>query len=212
MATAERDRGAPTRPGLRPDDGRSARAARTRQAIIDAALALVEEGDLQPTTPRVAERAGVSVRSVFQHFDDIEGLFAAVADRVLERLAGLVLCIDPSLDVERRLPLVVNQRAALLEVLTPIRRASLVNGWDSAVVTERLRLGQAYLRAEVEGAFAGELSAAGDGRDELLIVLDVVLSWATWEHLRTSNGLDVAAATAVVERLARQALGLTPGS
>src|SRR5690606_9711476 len=104
------------RPGsraLRPEDGRSARAARTRQSIIDACLALVEEGDLQPTTPRVAERAGVSVRSVFQHFDDIEGLFAAVADRVLERLAGLVLQVDPSLDVERRLPLVVRQRVAL---------------------------------------------------------------------------------------------------
>jgi TetR/AcrR family transcriptional regulator of autoinduction and epiphytic fitness len=197
---------------MRPDDGRTARATRTRQAIIDACLELVEEGDLQPTTPRVAERAGVSVRSVFQHFDDIEGLFAAVADRVLERLAGLVLCIDPTLDIERRLPLVARQRAALLEVLTPIRRASLVNGWDSVVVTERLRLGQAYLRAEVEGAFAGELDAAGDGRDQLLVVLDTVLSWATWEHIRTSNGLDVPAATAVVERLLRAALGLSPAT
>lgn len=150
----------------------------------------------------------MSVRSVFQHFDDIEGLFAAVADRVLERLAGLVICVDPTLAIERRLPVVVNQRAALLEVLTPIRRASLVNGWDSEVVTDRLRLGQAYLRAEVEGAFAGELEAAGAGRDALLVSLDVVLSWATWEHLRTSNGLDVPAATALVERLVRQTLGL----
>ena len=65
-----------------PIDGRTARSQRTRSAIVAACIELVEEGDLRPTAPRVAERAGVSVRSVFQHFDDLEGLFAAVGDRV----------------------------------------------------------------------------------------------------------------------------------
>jgi hypothetical protein len=42
-----------------PLDGRSARALRTREAIVDACIGLVEEGELRPTAPRVAERAGV---------------------------------------------------------------------------------------------------------------------------------------------------------
>src|SRR3989304_5263636 len=60
-------------------DGRSARAARTRDAVVEALLTLIEEGDLRPTAQRVAEHARVSLRSVFQHFRDLESLFAAAA-------------------------------------------------------------------------------------------------------------------------------------
>lgn len=184
-------------------DGRTARAQRTRQAIVDACIALVDEGDLRPTAPRVAERAGVSVRSVFQHFDDIDGLFSAVGDRVLEKLVGLVLHVDPDLPIERRLPIVVRQRAALLEAISPIRRATTINGWDSAEVTLRLQLGQAFLRHEIETAFTPELAAAAGARAEVLDALDTVLAWPTWEHLRSSLGLEIDAAVRVLERLAR---------
>ena len=189
-----------------PIDGRTARSVRTRKAIVAACIELVEEGDLEPTAPRVAERAGVSVRSVFQHFDDLEGLFAAVGDRVLENLLGLVMHVDPTIDFERRVPIVVRQRTALLEALSPIRRAVAVNAWDSQEVSNRLALGHAYLRLEIECAFARELLAAGTDRSEVLNALDTVLSWSSWEQLRTTNGLDPAAAAAVVERLCRSTL------
>jgi AcrR family transcriptional regulator len=189
-----------------PIDGRTARSVRTRKAIVEACIALVEEGDLEPTAPRVAERAGVSVRSVFQHFDDLEGLFAAVGDRVLEHLLGLVMHVDPTIDFERRVPIVVRQRTALLEALAPIRRAVAVNAWDSQEVSNRLALGHAYLRLEIESAFARELLAAGDDRMEVLNALDTVLSWSTWEQLRTAVGLEAPGAAAVVERLCRATL------
>src|SRR5258705_1088414 len=96
-------------------DGRTARALRTREAIVDASIALVDEGDLRPTAPRIAERAQVSVRSVFQHFDDLESLYAAVADRLIERLSHLTMTVDPTAPLRRRLPEVVRQRAVLLE-------------------------------------------------------------------------------------------------
>jgi AcrR family transcriptional regulator len=185
----------------RPVDGRTARAMRTRQVIVDACITLIDEGDLSPTAPRVAERAGVSVRSVFQHFDDLEGLYSAVGDRVLERLVGLVLRVDPELPIERRLPLVVRQRVALLEALTPIRRAAFINAWHSDQVNHRMRAGQAFLRAELSAAFAAEIEAAGDGGADLLIAVDTVLSWACWDHLRSTVGLAHDDAVEVVERL-----------
>jgi TetR/AcrR family transcriptional regulator of autoinduction and epiphytic fitness len=197
--------------GARPVDGRTARAMRTRQVIVDACITLIDEGDLSPTAPRVAERAGVSVRSVFQHFDDLEGLYSAVGDRVLERLAGLVLRIDPELPIERRLPLVVRQRAALLEALTPIRRAAFINAWASAEVSHRMRAGQAFLRAELSAVFAGEIAAAGDGGADLLVALDTVLSWAAWDHLRTTVALPHDDAVEVVERMMRAVLDASLG-
>lgn len=192
--------------GAVPVDGRTARAMRTRQAIVDACIALVEEGDLKPTAPRIAERAAVSVRSVFQHFDDLEGLFAAVGDRVLERLVGLVVSVETSIDLDRRLAIVARQRAALLEAVTPIRRATALVAWSSPEVRSRLAAGHQFLRSEVGSAFAPEIDRArrSDGDDaaaELLDALDVACSWSTWEQMRSQLGLDHDAAVAVLERL-----------
>ncbi|MDQ1404005.1 MAG: TetR/AcrR family transcriptional regulator, regulator of autoinduction and epiphytic fitness, partial [Actinomycetota bacterium] len=91
-------------------DGRTARAQRTRRAVVDALLALIEEGDLRPTGPRIAERAGVSLRSVFQHYNDLESLFAAAGERQLERIADAVTPIDPTLPLGARVVSYAEQR------------------------------------------------------------------------------------------------------
>lgn len=187
-------------------DGRTARAVRTRHAIVEATLALVAEGDWEPTAPRIAAQAGVSVRSVFQHFDDLEGLFAAVGDRVLERLASLVVAIDPTLDLDARIPAIVEQRSILLEALVPIRKAAFINGWSSAEVGDRVARGHILLRREAEVVFDRELAAAGDDGAEVLDALDAILSTGTWDQLRDTVGLDVDRARAVVERLLRGTL------
>lgn len=183
-------------------DGRTLRSLRTREAIVDATIGLLEDGDLRPTAPRVAERAAVSVRSVFQHFDDLETLHASVAERLVDRVAVLVVPVPCELPLADRLDRFVRQRALLLEAVTPIRRAAGVHGPFSGEITARLRAGQAFLRDEVVQTFAPELDAAGDHRDELLDALDAVLGWPTWEGLRTGIGRSQAAAERVLHRLA----------
>lgn len=187
-------------------DGRTARAMRTRELIVDATIALVDEGELRPTAPRVAERAGVSVRSVFQHFEDVEGLYAAVGDRVAERLQSLVLVVDADAPLSARLPDVVRQRSMLLEAITPILRATAVHAWDSEEVHNRVRFGRRFLRDEVARAFATEVSTAGDDGRMILDALDAALSWPLWEHLRASAHHDVDGARSIVERLVRGVL------
>jgi AcrR family transcriptional regulator len=189
-----------------PTDGRTLRSLRTREAIVDATIGLLEEGDLRPTAPRVAERAGVSVRSVFQHFDDLETLHASVAERLVDRVAVLVLPVEPELPLAARLDRFVHQRALLLEAVTPIRRAADVHGPFSKEITARLRAGQAFLRSELERTFEPELTAAGPAREDVLDSLDTVLSWATWEGLRSAMGRDQGSAERVVRRLAERAL------
>lgn len=185
-----------------PIDGRTLRSLRTREAIVDATIALLEQGDLRPTAPRVAEQAAVSVRSVFQHFDDLETLHAAVAERLVERVAVLVFPVEPDLPLEERLDRFVRGRALLLEAVTPIRRAAEVHGPFSAEITARLRDGQAFLRAEVTRTFGPEVDAAGADRDDVLDALDAALSWGTWEVLRANLGRDQATAQRVLRRLA----------
>ena len=193
-------------------DGRTARALRTREAIVDAAIALVEEGDVRPTAPRVAERAVVSVRSVFQHFDDLESLYAAVAERLFQKVAGLVSAIDTSLPLPARIERFVLQRARLLEAISPIRRAANVHAPFSKEITQRLHGGHEFFTAEVEQAFRPELDALDEpDRAELLDALSLTMSWPSWETLRTLDGLTQARARRVIERTLT-ALLTVPGS
>jgi AcrR family transcriptional regulator len=64
------------------NDGRNRRAAETRRKVIEAAKAMIVETSVAPTVVGVAKRAEVSVRSVFQHFGDVESLFVTVIDSV----------------------------------------------------------------------------------------------------------------------------------
>ena len=52
-------------------DGRRLRSERTRQLIIEAYMALVRDSSQIPTAVQIAERAGYSVRSIFERFADL---------------------------------------------------------------------------------------------------------------------------------------------
>jgi TetR/AcrR family transcriptional regulator of autoinduction and epiphytic fitness len=195
-----------------PTDGRAARAARTRDAIVDASVALVEEGDLRPTAPRIADRAGVSVRSVFQHFDDLPSLHTAVVQRVVQRLAALVVPIDPDLALADRIAAFAQHRGALLEAVTPFRRAAAVHGPFAPEIRDAIANGTAFLRGEVELAFASELARAPAAeRRELLDALAAASSWGVWDALRSEAGDSPDQARAVLVRTLRSLLAGATG-
>ena len=190
-----------------PADGRAARALRTREAIVDACIALVEEGDLRPTAPRIAERAGVSVRSVFQHFDDLPSLHIAVTERIAERMAALVVPVDATLPFDDRIARFVEQRANLLEAMTPFRVAAGVHGPFAPEIRRAMHAGSVFLRTEVEQVFAPELSRVpASVRAEVADALATASSWASWETLRTEWDDDPDRARAVLARLIRAVL------
>lgn len=184
-----------------PVDGRTARAVRTRDALVDATIALVEEGDLRPTAPRIAEQAGVSVRSVFQHFDDLETLFSAVGARMVERLAELVRPIDQQAPLPRRIAEFVGQRCRVHEAVTPINRAAIIHAPGSDTISRQFQQGHAFGAAHLAEVFAAELDAAGPRRAALSDALLVVCSWTTWNLLRTLEGRSVEVATDAVRSM-----------
>jgi len=171
-------------------DGRLARGARARVAIVEALLALIERGDLRPSAARIAERAGVSLRSVFQHFNDVESLFAAAAERQAERLASLAGSVDDKGPLTRRLDAFVQQRARLLEAVSPVRRAAVLMEPFSSELRGRLGAFRALKADEVRRVFASELARRSPAaRRRLLAALVATASWSTWQSLRQHQGL-----------------------
>ncbi len=185
-----------------PTDGRTARAARTNEAVVDALLSLIEEGDLRPAAQRIADRAGVSLRSVFHHFNDLETLYATVAERQLRRFFLPTPSPNPSAGaLTERVDAFIDARSRLLEAIAPVRRAAVLNEPFSPTLAARLTWARNVARDEVARTFDAELRALKPApRREVLAALAAASEWSTWEALRAHQGLSVAAARRVMSR------------
>ncbi len=168
------------------------RAERTRRALVEALLALLDEGRLRPTAAEIAERAGVSERSVFQHFPDREALLEAVAREQYERVVPTIRPVDPSLSLPERVDEFVAQRCTTFEKGAGVRRAALLMESESDVVAGWLTTVRRAGAAEVERVFRRELEATPpDGREPLRAALVAACAWGTFEALRFHQGLSV---------------------
>ena len=171
-----------------PTDGRTARAARTRAAIVDALLSLLEEGDLQPTANRIAERAGISLRLIYHHFGDLEALFHAAAIRQGERIVQLSTPIPIDLPFDERLDLFVLQRADILEWMTPVRRASLLQEPFSDELQRARDTFVAIGEEHAAALFAEELALVPrERRATIRASMAATSGWNFWDALRTSG-------------------------
>lgn len=181
--------------GAKQRDGRTVRAERTRQAVVDSLLALLDERHLRPTATQIAERAGVSERSVFQHFPDREALFEAVARHQYERVLPTLRPIDGSLPVPERIEQFTEQRAQLYELIGGVRRAALLIEHESSSVAGWLAAARKAKAAEVERVFGPELDALPAGeREPRRAALVALCAWPSWESWRTHQRLGVARA------------------
>ena len=190
--------------GTSSPDGRTVRAQRTRQALVDALLALLDEGEVRPTAERIAARAGVSERSVFQHFRDREQLFEAVARQQYERVVPTLRPVDASLPLAERLDAFVEQRAGLYELITGVRRAALLLEHESTAVAGWLATARKAKAAEVERVFRRELEGAGAEQRAAAVA---AAAWTAWECYRFHQGLGVERARSAMRAALAALLG-----
>ncbi len=194
-------------PQLAATDGRLARSERARAAVAGAFLDLLNEGDLRPSAGRVARRAGFSPRLVFHHFSDLESLFAAAADLQTARLSRLVRPIPAGLELTERVGRFVAQRARLMEAISPVRRAAVLQEPFSAEIARRLDGPRRLARVETGRVFEAEIdSFPNRERRELLAALDAASSWPVWDTLRRHQKLSVTESRQVMERTFRSLL------
>jgi AcrR family transcriptional regulator len=182
-----------------PLDGRVARSRRTRAAIVEALVDLLEAGNPQPTIEEIAARAGVAPRTVFQHYADREALFAAVSAHREAHLEELMGTIDPDASLQERVAAVVAQRARVYEWIAAVRRGALLMEPFSDAVHASLEQFRQTKREEVARVFAAEIARRPEReRATLTAALGAAGSWSSWDALRTHQRLDVEAASAAL--------------
>ena len=181
-----------------PLDGRRARRHRSRDLAVDALLDLLNEGIARPTAQQVAERSGVSLRSIFRIFDDVQSLHMAASDRQMSRVRHLFVDIVATGTLEDRVRATVATTTRLYEQVAPIRRAALRAAPESAPLQLQLSRARGWLRAEIDRVFADELERLDD--PDLTGAVEAVLSFEAWDQLRSAQGRSVARAAASVTR------------
>ena len=194
-------------------DGRTARAERTRAAIVTAHLELIGEGDLRPTGERIAERAGVSLRALWTNFKDMETLFEASGARVLAQQDAAYRPISPALPLSGG----STPSAGSGPSCSSSSRRRRGRRTMREPVSAQLRRNRAKhidrVRAEVEQLFAAELEMAGPGASSCSTPSIAATTWSAWSMLRDGLGLDADTALAVLTRTVRALLinGITAG-
>lgn len=179
-------------------DGRRLRSARSQEAIVDAILDLLRETGERPTAHDIAARAGVSLRTVFRHFDDVDSLLAAAVEKQIERVGAMYDLLDAEGTVTERADALARHRARLFEDIAPVRRAALhldahsvIRGWLGA--------SHRRLRLQATSLFAAELGRLPPATRRLVTEsLDAATGWSAWDALRRDQRCDVATARAVL--------------
>ena len=190
-------------------DGRTARAQRTRAAIVDAHLGLLASGDLKPTGERIADAAGVSLRTLWTSFKDMETLFSAAGQRLIERQLEVFEPIDRGAAVagsRRRVLPAAGADAGDPGPGGPRGRAlrAVLRG-AAAQPDDRARAASVTSSCNSSGSSWPMPATSGE---ELLRALHVTSTFASWNVLRDNLGLSVDAARGVMRRTVAALLGL----
>lgn len=173
-------------------DGRRLRSERTKQLIIEAFLSLVREELKMPTANQIAERAGYSVRSVFERFPDLNALRVAATDYGLAQAAALAPARDVDGDRATRLKSQVETRAGTCERGVALWRVLVSVQDESEELRLRARRARELTVARLELMYKPELAplSAVERRD-LLIALEALTDVESWARMREHHGLAV---------------------
>lgn len=183
------------------------RTTRTRQLVVETFLDLLDEGEPQPTAQMVSDRSGVSMRSIFRIFADVDAMHSASIATVIDRVTHLLIDLDPSGPIEARTKRLVDNRAKFYEAITPVRRMEVRLAPNSKPIQADLKLANAFFRAQVADLFTSELAAtAAPRRADLLDALDMTTSWETWDRLRGIQHVPERRARRIVSDMVNQAL------
>ena len=189
-------------------DGRSLRRGRNRSAVVDAVLELYGDGVLVPSADDIAARSGISARSIFRYFDDVDDLVRASIARQQERLeprwALDVTCEEP---LDERIDRFVASRIGLLEAMGNVGRVARMRAPVEPVLAEELARIRTRLRRQVAVVFAPELDTLGPAGADVLAACDIMTSWEAHDLLRNDQGLGRRATADAMTGAVRRLLG-----
>jgi AcrR family transcriptional regulator len=173
-------------------DGRRLRSERTKQLIIEAYLSLLRENPVvpMPTAAQIAERAGYSVRSIFERFPDLNKLRVAAADYGLAQAAALAPPRNVEGDRKARIKSQVETRAGTCERGVALWRVLVLSAAEDDELKHRVRISRERTVERLEVMYRVELSQLPEReRKYMLIALEAITDHESWARMRELHRL-----------------------
>ena len=168
-------------------DGRTLRRTRNRTAVIASLLAIIREGNLHPGASEIAERAGVSHRSIFRYFDDLDDLVRTTIDQAFGDAAPFSSIPDlADGTVDERVAAMVDARLALYAHVHGPMQLARMRSYSIPSIDDEIASIAEHFREQLHRHFATELSRI-DRPDREFIVdgILVITSYDSYAiHLR----------------------------
>lgn len=195
-------------------DGRVARRERSRVAIVDAAFALILDGKAPPSTDDIAERAGLSVSSVYRNFDGLDDIQHQAIERFQERFAHLLLDHpEPAASRAERIAHFVRARVELYRTAGPLMRLARQRALDHSAITNSVATQRSRLADQTLACFAPELSSSTPAQaSNLAALIDAMTAPEAFDvmsgaHARTPRQIATTWATGLTALLQAHTTG-----
>jgi len=172
-------------------DGRTQRRERNRDAVIEALLDLIRAGDMEPSAAAIADRAGVSHRSVFRYFADLDDLVRTAVDHEFKTVYPLGVIPDIGQgSLDRRVDALIDSRLRVYSVTYQVSEMARIRAATIPAIDEGLRIISDVLRTQFRRNFAVELEArASDPTVEFVVdAAMVITSFEAYSHHRRIFG------------------------
>lgn len=184
----------------RETDGRRLRREVNRRAVVEALAGLHDEGHFEPTIDEIADRSGVSARSVFRYFADLDDLLSEAVALQQRRLGPLLdLVVDRDEPLDERLAAFVAHRGRLLRAMGNPAQVARMRMHDQPIVAAEVTRVRKLLRDQIADVFRPELAQLDpETAADRLAALDVVASFETYRLWRDDHRMSADAAARVM--------------
>ncbi|MDX2233453.1 MAG: TetR/AcrR family transcriptional regulator [Hyphomonadaceae bacterium] len=166
-------------------DGRFLRAERSRQQIVDALFALIRGGVMNPSALQVAEAAGVSLRTVFRHFEEMDSLRMAMTAQMEAEIRPILQEPFESDDWRGRLSELIARRARIYEHVMPVKVAASLRRFESAYLMKDYERFLALERAGLNSVLPRAIVSDA----VLFAAIEMATSFQAWRRMRQDQGL-----------------------
>lgn len=161
--------------------------------MLDALVELTTEGEEEPSIDDIADRAGVSYRSVYRYFKDRSEMMDAATDRAMSWLQPLLLnasgpvALDAPLD--HRIDSIVDARAEIYAQIAEMVRTAMVQSFSNRRINEVFLNSRRISRRQIADRFETELAQFTERERELRVsIMDQVLSFQAIDYIMHERG------------------------
>ena len=189
-------------------DGRSLRRERNRQDIVDALLSLIENGETEISAALIASKAGLSERSIFRYFDDVNDLYRSVCDLAFSKEIEYALIEDAGVgSLDTKIENFVNQRVRIYTMNEKIAPAARSFAFKNPIIKNQLVVGRKLLRTQIMKHFAEELSAFDKQQQQAAVaIIDSLTTFESYDMMRSDQKMSVLTIKSILTESIRKAL------